>query len=292
MFQKISYSRKFGFIRCSKCSFVTINPYPTKKQLTDFYLKEYDYSYMNLNNKRVKKINENRLVFLSKYLKKGNLLDIGCGTGLFLNQAKKHFDVEGLEYSKYACDIAKNMFKLKVYNTDIESFDSDKKYDVVTSFHVLEHIRQPDLYLHDVKKIIKKKGHIYIIVPNINSFSFLFFGKYWEWLNPPKHLSYFNMKTLKLLLRKEGYDIVDIKTQKGDDYNFLFNFLFFIINILGLRQFFFKKMFEKNKKSGGISVYNLVFSITNFICMFFFPIRKVLENKGYGSEISVIARKH
>ena len=51
MFDKVSYKRKFTFVRCTKCGFVTIHPYPTKKELAKFYSDDYDYSYMGVSNR-------------------------------------------------------------------------------------------------------------------------------------------------------------------------------------------------------------------------------------------------
>lgn len=294
LFHKNIHRREYDFIKCADCGFITIKPYPSQKELNDFFKEEYNVSYMAVRNSRIDSLNRHRLSLLLDYKREGNLLDIGCGSGIFLDYAKQYFSVEGIEKSSDARKIGRDRFDAKIIGEDLYEFSPSKSYDVITMFHVLEHVIDPNLALNKIYNMLKGDGVALLVMPNNSSLSFRIFGKHWEWLNPPKHLSYFTPKTIVRILQKNGFEIVELKTQRGDDFNFLFNSILAVLSITGIRQFIFEKYFSKknNGNKGFLDLYELIFRITNILTLPFYPLRRLLENNGLGSEMVVVVRKN
>lgn len=286
--QKHMHDRHYTLIRCDKCGFVTVEPYPTRKELDQFYTKEYDFSYMNADSARLKKINLDRLQVVLKHKKSGSLLEIGSGSGLFMREAQKYFDVQGIEFSDYAAKIGRKNFGLNIMTANLYDFQSSKKYDVIVMFHVLEHVLDPSLALQKIKSMLKKDGVLVMAFPNIDSLSFKLFGKNWEWINPPKHLSYFNEKSFSRLANRNGLRVIKRITHKGDHYPFLLHLIITTANLLNLRKIMLKT--TKRKKSKILGIYEMLFSVFNIISYPFTPIRKYFGNKGRGSELVVVCK--
>ncbi len=134
--------------------------------------------------------------------KKGNLLDIGAGTGDFLSYAKsKKWKVVGIEPSLKAKEIAQKKGVSFVENT--EEF-SDNSFDVITMWHVLEHVEDLDKQLSELKRISKPGGIVIIAVPNFKSYDATYYKEYWAAYDVPRHIWHFSKTAiLKLFLEKE-----------------------------------------------------------------------------------------
>lgn len=295
LFDKHIHNRDYRFIKCARCGFITIIPYPSEAELNDFYLNEYEFSYMGIENKRTRINNQNRLNNLLKYVTDGSLLEIGCGSGQFLELAKGHFKVKGIDMLKGAVELGKRK-KLSIQYSSLEDFTPNEKYDVVCLFHVLEHVYDPNRTLEKIHNLLKPNGILYIIVPNNKSLSFKLFGKYWEWLNPPKHLSYFDPSTIKKILNNQGFIISNLTTWRGDDYNLLFGTMFYFASLVGIRNKIFEKSFGKKpdsnvKSSRTLQFHESLFNITNTMMAPFSPLSRLFSRKQLGSEIAVISRK-
>src|SRR5690606_17173166 len=135
------------------------------------------------------------------------LLDYGCGTGDFLvfaqNQKLKVF---GFEPNGFAFNIAqKKLNNSHVFNQPNEVFD--QQYDVITLWHVLEHI--PDLlaFVEELKTLLKPEGKIYIAVPNHLSFDAKFYRNYWAAYDVPRHLWHFSPESVHKLFNSFGMKI-------------------------------------------------------------------------------------
>jgi len=115
------------------------------------------------NSKR----NKNRLKEILKIKKNGRLLEIGCGKGRFINLAKNHFDVEGIDISDYAINSIKPIFGDKVSVKNIEKADfPPNNYDVIVVFNLLEHLKKPPIVVNTIFKSLKKNGILIGSVPN------------------------------------------------------------------------------------------------------------------------------
>lgn len=147
---------------------------------------------------------------------KGRILDIGAGTGDFLFVAKKNgWETTGVEPSEKAKKIAKNKGVSFVENTsELENYS----FDVITMWHVLEHVPNLDNQIKELKRLLKPNGSLIIAVPNFKSFDAKYYGKYWAAYDVPIHFWHFSKKSIKLLFEKEGMQLEKILPMKFDSF--------------------------------------------------------------------------
>ncbi|NOT63036.1 MAG: class I SAM-dependent methyltransferase [Acidobacteria bacterium] len=138
----------------------------------------------------------------------GKALDVGCGDGEFLASLKSNqWDTYGLEFSAAACALARskgiNVEQVDLINSDFPSYF----FDVVTMWHVLEHLSDPLSALHKAKKILKDDGLLVIEVPNSDCLTFHLFKTHWTPLGIPWHFQHFTPKTLSSILSTAGFTV-------------------------------------------------------------------------------------
>ncbi len=146
--------------------------------------------------------------------KKGVLLDIGCGDGVFLKEVKKlGFEVWGIDLDKKSIKTAREKFGLmNTYPMFLEEFsqfaeESGLKFDVITFFEVLEHQDNPQNFIKNVKKLLKPNGYIAGTVPNRDRPLVALDRRYANTADfPPHHFLYFNRDSLRFLLRKFNFE--------------------------------------------------------------------------------------
>lgn len=140
---------------------------------------------------------------ISSYAKKkGNLLDIGAGTGDFLAYAKsKKWEVIGIEPNQKAKELAQKKGVSFVENTEELSNNS---FDVITMFHVLEHVPDLDKQLSELKRICKPGGFIVVAVPNFKSYDAKHYKEFWAAYDVPRHLWHFSKTAVEKLFSEKG----------------------------------------------------------------------------------------
>ena len=152
-------------------------------------------------------------------LKSGAILDIGCGTGAFLNTMKvAGWKITGLEPDETATKKAKSLYQIQP-QSPLELFNlSEKQFDAITMWHVLEHVHQLNEYLFQLRKILKDKGTLFIAVPNYTSFDAQFYKETWAAYDVPRHLYHFSPKSMEMLVQRYGMKIKTIKPMWFDSY--------------------------------------------------------------------------
>lgn len=208
---------EFLVVRCNSCGLTyLLNPPDESEIYEDYYQIEFkgddyrkDSSFAHLreifeiNSQRVELIK--KLASLSEDFK---ILDIGCGSGLFLKSCKDAgINGAGIDVSNNALNFARNEFGLDVYNKSTEDLKNEgKRYDMITMWHVLEHITEPINELRKIKELLSPNGCLMIEVPNLNSIKFKLSGNKWKGGNHPLyHRSFFTSKTLRETLIKSGF---------------------------------------------------------------------------------------
>lgn len=160
---------------CQNCSLIYKSSRPSLKwflqnfKKRDKFQKQNNINPINLNTEKIRKL---RYLKISKFFQslnlKGNLLDVGTGTGLgLLEFRKKNFYPEGIEPDISRSRVGKKK-NLKISELNIERFSSKKKYDVVTFVHSLEHLHNFKSALKKAIDMLKFDGYIYIEVPNLH----------------------------------------------------------------------------------------------------------------------------
>lgn len=222
----------FSILKCLNCGLTFIHPLPQKEDIEKYYRSYYnlqinsEYSRgisLNYKDTYMSEIINNRLNCLKKYCPYGKLLDIGCGTGVFLDEARENgWEVTGIDIADDAVQYARDKFKLEVFQGELDSINLPAAhFDVITMWDLIEHLENPLAILKKANKILKDKGKIVILTPNENSLIkkiiFLFFklsGKRWDFLVKKgygiHHLYYFSDKNIKELLKKAGFGIIKV----------------------------------------------------------------------------------
>lgn len=150
----------------------------------------------------------------------GRLLDIGCGTGVFIFSAQKRgYDVYGVDFNKRAIEIARKRYRLSnVYSISWDEFTlhCKEKFDVVTFFEFLEHLENPMLFLEQIKTVLKVGGIIALTVPDRERL-----WVDWDVYDyPPHHFTRWNVVSLTKLLHHCGYQIIHLKREPLTPYVF------------------------------------------------------------------------
>jgi len=161
-----------NFDKCCDCGYIFVNPRPSKQDIAHYYSKCENFDNWLIQENDFDRLSQRRLKIVRRFKHGGSLLDVGAGVGQFLNSAKKYFKISGTEVSKNAIKIAKDKYSINLLKGEVEKWDTqNKKYDVITIFHVLEHVHDPGLLIDKCRSMLKKNGVIIIAVPNdVNKF--------------------------------------------------------------------------------------------------------------------------
>ena len=152
----------------------------------------------------------------SLQLDKGSILDIGAGTGDFLSVAKNNgWHTIGVEPSEKAKAIAK---KKGVSFVEDTSELGDHSFDVISMWHVLEHVPNLENQIKELKRLLKPSGTLLIAVPNFKSFDAKHYGKFWAAYDVPIHFWHFSKTAIKMLFEKETMKLVKVLPMKFDSF--------------------------------------------------------------------------
>ncbi len=207
----------FNIYRCKSCGFQLTNPQPIAAKIGEYYKTDTYVSHSDTKKSvffklfhLVKYFNlKFKYKLISKYSKKGTILDYGCGSGDFLRHFKNRgWVVDGVEPDSKAKLMTSNKLNQTIHNADALNNFSNKCFDVVTMWHVLEHIINIDTVLKQICQKIRDDGTLVIAVPNCDSYDAKYYGRYWAAYDVPRHLYHFNQSTLSQLLQKYELKIV------------------------------------------------------------------------------------
>ncbi|MEZ7498426.1 class I SAM-dependent methyltransferase [Flavobacterium sp. Arc3] len=160
---------------------------------------------------------KNKLALInSQQPNKGRILDIGAGTGDFLAVAKENgWETVGVEPSDKARAIA--LKKAVSFVEDTLGLES-QSFDVITMWHVLEHVPNLDNQIKELKRLLKPAGTLIVAVPNFKSFDAKHYGAFWAAYDVPIHFWHFSKKAIKLLFEKEDMKLEKVLPMKFDSF--------------------------------------------------------------------------
>ena len=210
---KVDSSESYKIFRCDTCEVLFLNSIKTDDGYYEKNYNQIDYYQTKDSKKIFMRLLEKVLFIFSssikKYLIKTNLkkinknislLDFGCGDGEFLSSLNSNkYEVYGHDRNSTSKELCKKR-GISIYN------DGDKKnFDVITMWHVIEHINDPIEVLKKLNAILKDNGVIVLQTPNTHSWGFKFGASNWFHLDSPRHLFLFNKKSIDHMCKDTGF---------------------------------------------------------------------------------------
>ena len=196
--------QKHYLSKCLKCSLVFSNKKPTKKEL-DLVYSNYNYEIDSPTEFSLLKIRETTKNLFSLNNPK-NVLDVGCGEALFLDEFKKlGCETFATEYDSRLSEIASRKGHSVVDMGLYPNFKNDTKIDMIIFTEVIEHITEQRKCLSHFFDILSDDGIIYITTPNFSSLERRIFRDKWQYICYPEHLCYFTVKSLDECMRRFGF---------------------------------------------------------------------------------------
>lgn len=197
--------KTFAIVRCRGCGHVFTNPMPS---LHGVYEETVDQVYVASEPQR-RRTAQSALRAIRAHAPGGRLLDVGCATGVFLDEAAAFFDVEGIELSEWAATRAAR--RHTVHRTPLAEFEPREPFDVVTLFGVIEHFDDPHAEIAAAARLLAPGGLIVVYTGDVAAWLPRLMGKRWWWFQG-MHLHYFSRRTLSRLLRRCGFEVVAHQT--------------------------------------------------------------------------------
>lgn len=215
----------FAVVECQTCKLLFTNPRPSDSRLAHYYDSDHydshndkNYSFQNIIYRVVRNIAiHQKIKLIKKYHPSGRLLDYGAGSGAFLEKAIKHFEIKGIEPSVKAVEQAASSIKGEIHE-NIDLLIYDHKFDIITMWHVLEHLPNLKVAFNKIRNLLSSKGLLFIAVPNPNSWDSKHYGAEWAGYDVPRHLYHFSKDAISYFLKQYGLRIIEIKPMKFDAY--------------------------------------------------------------------------
>ncbi len=221
--------RQFEVHECVHCGFKFTANAEDEENIRKYYQSEEYISHSNTSKGLINRLyklvrsymlnRKSRLVKKTSGLKTGKILDVGTGTGFFADKMKKSgWQVSGTEKSAEAREFAKKGFNLQIAETDTLFRMEKQSFDVITLWHVLEHIHRLDENMETFSALLKPSGRLIIAVPNHTSYDSDFYGKFWAAWDLPRHLWHFGPEQMKMFGEKFGFHLVSMHTMPFDTF--------------------------------------------------------------------------
>jgi len=211
LFSFLKSYRHEDLVKCRNCSLVFTLKIPSADELKSHYEEYSRNDYLSpITVKRYKEL----LAKFATFRENGRILDIGCGIGYFLEEAKKKgWLVHGTEFTSGAVKICEDK-GIKMYQGKLDDIDfGELNLDIITSFEVIEHLNNPQKHIQKISELLRKGGLLYITTPNFNSLNSRILKDKWNVIAYPEHLCYYNQKSLNELLKNNGFKRISLKTE-------------------------------------------------------------------------------
>ncbi|MDP3360015.1 MAG: class I SAM-dependent methyltransferase [Lutibacter sp.] len=224
-------NNKFDLLYDGKLDMLETFPQPKPEELSGYYESDDYISHTDSKETVVDKLYQivkkhalsNKLKLINSFKTADkNLLDVGCGTGDFLLICKNNgWKVTGVEPNAKAKIFAENKLNGKSASEiypKINQINNEAQFDVITLWHVLEHVPNLEAYISTLKKLLKPNGVLIVAVPNFKSYDAHHYKQFWAAFDVPRHLWHFSKKSIHLLFEKHKMSVVKILPMWFDSF--------------------------------------------------------------------------
>jgi len=223
-------NKKFDLLYNTAYEMLETFPKPLGKELASYYESEDYISHTDSKNSFIDKVYQivkkvalrNKLKLINSFkTNQKTILDIGCGTGDFLLMCKKNeWKVYGVEPNSKAKELAEKKLCLNNsvgFYAKLEEIKFEK-FDVITLWHVLEHVPNLEAYLIKIKAMLNPNGILIVAVPNFKSYDAFYYKHFWAAFDVPRHLWHFSKTAIQKLFLKQEMSVVNILPMKFDSF--------------------------------------------------------------------------
>jgi SAM-dependent methyltransferase len=219
----------FAIWHCSACTLRFTQDVPAEDAIGPYYQSDAYISHSDTKKGLVNRLyhlvrkrtllGKRRLVEQASGRHQGKLLDIGCGTGAFLHTMQSAgWQVTGLEPDAQARQKAAELYGLRPAPSDALFGLPNNGLQVVTLWHVLEHVHNLQGYLQQIRQVLEPGGCLIIAVPNYTSYDATVYGPHWAAWDVPRHLYHFSPQAMRQLLGKYGFDLQQLRPMWYDSF--------------------------------------------------------------------------
>ena len=211
-------AKEFEIWECGRCTLRFTQNVPDANSIGQYYQSDNYISHSETSKGLINSLyhfvrkltlaDKRRLILSVTQMDNGKILDIGAGTGAFINHMESNgWLATGLEPDEAARQNAQELYKVNLLTPDtFFQFPADS-FDVITMWHVLEHVHDLHEYIEQLKKILKPNGRIFIAVPNYTSYDASFYKGFWAAYDVPRHLYHFSPEAVFQLLNKHNLQL-------------------------------------------------------------------------------------
>ena len=215
----------FDMVRCASCSLVYVGADPAGIDFQQLYGKSYytgghDAVFADYTGEQAaRRAQARRKLWALRMLpprvpRRGRWLDVGCAAGFFLAEAKRHYDVQGVELSQWSSDYARRELGLNVVTGTLQSAALPAEhFDVITLWDVIEHVADPVPLLHEAARVLRSHGRLVLTTGDWGSAYAQAHGADWHLMTPPWHLSMFSRATLTRAAALAGLRVLAVRSE-------------------------------------------------------------------------------
>ena len=222
-------NERFEIWHCGNCSLRFTQNIPDKYSIGPYYQSESYISHSDTSKGIVNRLyrfvrnltlkNKRKLIHTATRLSNGHLLDVGAGTGGFASLMKKSgWEITALEPDGQARKKAREINAIQLEDSSKLFEMTAHSFDAITLWHVLEHVHELNVYMDQLKKLLKPGGILFIAVPNYTSFDAEFYHEFWAAYDTPRHLYHFSPAAMKILLKQHGLHLKMVKPMWFDSF--------------------------------------------------------------------------
>lgn len=209
----------FVLQKCISCSYLFTTPVPDLNAIGRYYASDVYISHTDSKKGLIEKLyqlvrkrtiaGKRKLIASFMDRKNGVILDYGCGTGAFLHEMKENgWATHGIEPDDGARAKAEQLIGTAIGVPDDLNKLTDASCDVVTMWHVLEHVHDLHGTIREIKRVLTTNGKLFVAVPNHESYDAHYYGSHWAAYDVPRHLHHFSPYAMKHLMEQHGLKII------------------------------------------------------------------------------------